>query len=137
MANALFSKCLQAFLDGQISWTNDPIKAVLINSDIYTPNFALHNSLTNIPTAARMATSPSLTGKSSLDGVADADDVTFTEFAVTGIEAGAIVLYKDTGDPQTSTLIAYFDSATGLPVTVNGGDVTVVFDNSVNKVFRL
>jgi hypothetical protein len=49
--------------------------------------------------------------------------VTFT--AVTGDVSEAVILYKDTGVAATSPLIAYIDTATGLPVTPNGGDITV------------
>jgi hypothetical protein len=53
----------------------------------------------------------------------DANDVTFV-----GVPAGAAatqaVLYKDTGTPTTSKIIAVFD----IPdVTPNGGDITIQF----------
>jgi hypothetical protein len=47
------------------------------------------------------------------------------------------VIYKDTGTAATSPLIAYIDTATGLPVTPNGGDITVTWDNGSNKIFKL
>ena len=68
-------------------------------------------------------------------GVADAADTTFT--SVSGDTVEAIVLYKDTGDAATSPLIAYIDTATGLPLTPNGGDVTITWDNGANKIFKL
>ena len=33
------------------------------------------------------------------------------------------MIYKDTGSEATSPLIAYIDTATGLPITPNGGDI--------------
>lgn len=36
----------------------------------------------------------------------------------------AIVIVKDTGTEATSPLIAYIDTATGLPIAPNGGDIT-------------
>ena len=33
-----------------------------------------------------------------------------------------IVIYKDTGTEATSPLLAMIDTATGLPITPNGGD---------------
>jgi hypothetical protein len=57
--------------------------------------------------------------------------------AVTGDQSEALVIYKDTGSAATSPLIAYIDTATGLPVTPNGADVTVTWDNGSNKIFKL
>jgi hypothetical protein len=50
--------------------------------------------------------------------------------AVSGATVEALMFYKDTGTPSTSDLICYFDTATGLPLTPNGGDVNVTFNAS-------
>jgi hypothetical protein len=73
--------------------------------------------------------------KTSTAGVADVADFTFT--AVTGDPSEVIVFYKDTGTASTSALIAYIDTATGLPVTPNGGDINIQIDNGSNKLFKL
>lgn len=135
MANALYDKGRQGFLDGSIDWDSDDIRVILIDTDDYTVNLATHDNLDDIPTAARVATSGALTGKTVTDGVADADDVIFS--SVTGDQSEALVIYKHTGVEATSRLIAYIDSATGLPVTPNGGDITVQWDNGSNKIFKL
>lgn len=139
MANAMYSKGLEAFLTGKINWEADPIKAVLIDfgplNSLYDPKLATDAFLSDIPVAARVAISPALTSKSSINGVADASDVTFP--SVAGAPSDAIALFKDTGDPDTSLLICLIDSATGLPVTPGGSDITVVWDNGANKIFRL
>ena len=135
MANALYDKGREGFLDGSIDWDTDTIKVVLVDTNDYTVNLATHDNLDDIPSAARVATSGALTGKTVTGGVADADDVTFS--SVTGDQSEALIIYKDTGTESTSRLIAYIDSATGLPVTPNGGDISVVFDNGSNKIFKL
>ena len=76
-----------------------------------------------------------LTGKGTAGGAADAADVTFNGVSGTSIEA--ILLFKDTGVAATSPLIAYIDTATGLPITPNGGDIIVTWDNGTNKIFKL
>ena len=48
-----------------------------------------------------------------------------------------IIIYKDTGTEATSPLIAMIDTATGLPITPNGGDIIVTWDNGVNKIFKV
>lgn len=58
----------------------------------------------------------------------DADDLAFT--ALSGDQVESFDLFKDTGTDTTSVLIANFDSATGLPLTPSGGDVTIVWNAS-------
>lgn len=135
MANALYGKGREKFLRGEISWNTHDIKAVLVDVADYTVAIDTHEFLSDIPSGARVATSANLTGKTTTLGVADAADFAFT--AVTGDPSEAIVFYRDTGTAGTSTLIAYIDTATGLPVTPNGGDINIVLDNGSNKLFKL
>ena len=136
MANALYDKGREKFLTGAISWSADTIKAVLVDAADYTVNLSTHEFLSDVPSGARVATLASgLASKTTTAGVADAADITFT--SVTGDPSEALVLYKDTGSAATSPLIAYIDTATGLPVTPNGGDISVTWDNGSNKIFKL
>ena len=135
MSSALYDKGREGFLSGAISWSSDTIKAVLVDAADYTVNLATHDNLDDVPGGARVATSGALGSKTVTNGVADAADVTFT--AVTGDPSEAIVIYKDTGTESTSRLIAYIDTATGLPVTPNGGDISVAWNDGANKIFKL
>lgn len=135
MANALFDKARQRFLEGQFNWTTDTIKAVLVDSGTFTVNLSAHEFLSDVGGGARISTSGAFTGKATTGGAADANDVTFA--SVTGASIEAIILYKDTGSDATSPLIAYIDTATGLPITPNGGDIIVTWDNGANKIFKL
>lgn len=135
MANALYAKYREHALKGEIAWLADNIKVVLVDAADYTVNLATHEFLSDIPSAGRVATSANLTGKTATGGVADADDVTFT--AVSGDISEALVIYKDTGNASTSLLIAYIDTATGLAVTPNGGDINVIWPNDAGKIFAL
>lgn len=134
MANALYDTGRDAFLNGDIDWTNDTIKAVIIDSADYTVDINNDQFLNDIPAGARVGTA-TLSGKSSSAGVADASDTTFDN--VTGDQAEAVVLYKDTGMESTSQLIAYIDTATGLPVTPSGSDVIIQWSDGSNKIFKL
>ena len=135
MANALYDHGREGFLDGSIDWDTDDIRCILVDAADYTVDLALHDNLDDIPAAARVAVSGALTSKTVDGGVADAADITFT--SVTGDQCEAIVIYKHTGTESTSRLIAYIDSATGLPVTPNGGDITVQWDSGASKMFKL
>lgn len=135
MANALFDKARQRFLEGQFNWNTDTIKAALVDTGTYTPNLSAHEFLSDISSGARIAMSGAFTGKTTTGGAADANDITYT--SVTGPSIEAIVIFKDTGTDSTSPLIAYIDTATGLPITPNGGDIIVTWDNGANKIFKL
>lgn len=135
MANALFDKARQRFLEGQLTWTTDTIKAVLVDTGTYTPNLSAHEYLSDVSGGARISVSGAFSGKSATGGAADANDVTFT--SVSGASVEAIIIYKDTGVDASSPLIAYIDTATGLPITPNGGDIIVVWDSGANKIYKL
>jgi hypothetical protein len=47
------------------------------------------------------------------------------------------VVYRDTGTEATSQLVAYFDVATNLPITPNGGDISITWSNDTNRIFKL
>jgi hypothetical protein len=133
--SGLYDKGREGFLDGSINWASDNIKAVLVDAGAYTASLGSNQNLSDISSGARIATSGNLTSKTVTGGVADAADVTFS--AVSGVTAEAVVLYKDTGSASTSRLIAYIDTASGLPVTPNGGDIVVTWSNAANKIFKL
>ena len=135
MANALYDKARERFLVGQFNWGTDTIKAVLVDSGSYSVSLTNHEFLSDISSSARVSTSGAFTGKTTAGGAADANDVTFS--SVTGPSIEAIVLYQDTGVEATSPLIAYIDTATGLPITPNGGDIIVTWDNGTNRIFKL
>ena len=84
---------------------------------------------------AVVGTPQTLGSKTIAAGVFDAADATFS--AVAGNSVEAILIYKDTGAAGTSPLIMVDNGATGLPVTPNGGDITVTWANTINRIFRL
>lgn len=133
MANALYGKGRAAFGNAQIDWVDDTIKAMLVDTADYTVSIDTHEFLSDVPAGAREETI-TLTGKTNVLGVMDADDAVFT--GTSGDPCEAIILYKDTGDPATSPLIAYIDTATGLPVTL-GSDVTIRWAAASPKIFKL
>lgn len=128
MASAVYPKAKEAFISGSIDLTTDDIRAILIDTADYTYSTA-HDFLDDVAAGARVATSSALGSKTVTNGVFDAADVTFS--TVTGDQSEAIIVYKHTGTEGTSNLIAYIDSASsGLPVTPNGGDITVAWNAS-------
>lgn len=134
MANGLFVKGIEALMQGQINLVSDTIKVTLVDLADYTADLAAHDFINDVPAGARVATA-TLASKSVTGGAFDAADVTFP--AVTGDQSEALVIWKDSGTESTSPMIMYIDTATGLGVTPNGGDISVVWDNGVNKIFKI
>ncbi len=135
MANELYDTGRNAFLLGNIDWVADDIRAILIDTGLYTVDIANHDFLNDIPSGARESALQPLVNEAAVDGIADADDLTFP--LITGATVEALVIYKHTGTESTSQLIAYIDTAVGIPVTPNGGDIIILWDNGVNKIFKL
>lgn len=135
MANIMYDKAYEAFGNGQINWLADTIKVVLVDTGTYTLNAATHEFLSDIPSGARVATSAALAGKTNVLGVLDAGDASWP--AVAGPSGEAVVIFKDTGTAGTSRLIFYLDTASGLPVTPNGGDINIKWNDGPDKIGRL
>ena len=129
MASALYAKTKKLILDADLDLLVNDIKVVLVDTADYTVDLAAHDFLADVAEGGRVATSGNLASKTTTGGQFDAADVTFS--SVTGDVSEALVIYKDTGDAATSPLIAYIDSATGLPVTPNGGDITITWDTYI------
>lgn len=135
MANALYDRGRQGFLAGEIDWDANNIKLVCIDEADDTIDLAADEDLADRAAAARVATSGNFASKTTTAGVADAADITLT--SVSGDTFESLDIYQDTGAEASSLLIANIDTATGLPLTPDGGNVTVTWDNGANRIFKL
>ncbi len=132
MANKFYPKGAEKLL-GSLNLTADTVKAALL-SDSYTYS-ASHEFLSDI-SASVLSTAQVLASKAVTGGAFDAADVVYTAVA-SGANAAYVVIYKDTGTAGTSPLIWLVDTATGIPMATNGGDITVQWDNGAYKIFAL
>lgn len=133
MANALYDKGREKFLTGAINASADTLKCALIK-DTYAPTLGSDEFFSTLSSHV-VGTPQPLTSKTVTGGVLDAADVTFSAVPTAAVKYCAI--YKDTGSAATSPLIALFDTAAGLPVSTNGGDIIIAWDNGANKIFKL
>lgn len=129
MANALYPKWKEQLL--QFTANNDieagTVKVALIDTGTYT--YSSTDQFWSSASSASVGTPQTIGSKTYTNGVFDGADVTFT--AVTGNTVEALIIYIDTGSAATSPLVAYIDtSVTGLPVTPNGGDITITWNAS-------
>lgn len=108
------------------------VYVALVDTGTYTFNQAhqFYSSLSGV-----VGTDQEILTKTQTNGNFDGDDVTYT--AVSGASVEALVLYrKNAGANTTWPLICYIDtSVTGLPVTPNGGNITVTWNGS--GIFKL
>ncbi len=135
MPNLRYPYGNQKILEGDIAWNDGPICAVLVGTASYSYN-PVHRHLADIPVGARVATSGTLTGRTSTLGVADADNLVFTAVGA-GPRIDTVVLFNNTGDETDSVLIAYMSDGIGLPVHPDGSDVSISWDNGANRIFVL
>lgn len=122
MANALYDT-YKAFLINHLA--GDVIKAMLVDTAEYAFS-AAHEFLSDVPAAARVATSAALTSKTTTAGVFDAADAVYA--LVTGDVSEAVIIYADTGVEATSRLIVFLDTMGGLPITPNGQNINQGWD---------
>jgi hypothetical protein len=127
MANAIYPKWKEAISQASAnSALTGTVKVALVDTGTYTYS-AAHEFLSSL--TGRVGTDQTIGTKTYTNGVFDGADVTFS--AVSGASVEALVIYIDTGVAGTSRLVAYIDTGvTGLPVTPNGGDISVTFNAS-------
>jgi hypothetical protein len=128
MANAIYPKYKEAILQSAANsnMSSGTVKVALVDTGTYTYNSS-HEFLSSL--TGVVGTAQTIGSKTFTNGVFDGADVTYT--AVSGSSAEALVIYIDTTVAGTSRLIAFIDTGvTGLPVTPNGGDITVTWNAS-------
>lgn len=138
MANALYPLTKQAWLAGTAGYdldndtTDDGPYVALVDTGTYTYSTAhdFYNDLSGVVGTPQRISTPTVA-----TGLFDGDNVTFS--AVTGNSVEALVIYRhNAGANSTWPLVAYIDtSVSGLPVTPNGGDITITWNAS--GIFQL
>jgi len=139
MANFVYDKGREAFLSAAINMTSDTIRALLVNASAghYVASQTTHQYLSDVSSGDRLAASNALSSITITAGVVNAASALFTSATPSIYGATAIILYKDTGSASTSPLICYIDSYVGLPIVIDGSDITLYWPTSANKIFRL
>lgn len=126
----VYPKFKEAALSGGVDLLSNTLKCVLIDSADYTYS-AAHQYLSDVPAAARVGVPQTLGTKSVTNGVFDAANVTFP--GATGDPTEQALIYIYTGDESTSRLVVL----TPVAAIPNSGDLTVQWDDGVNKIFAL
>lgn len=142
MANAVYPKAKEGFLDGSIDLDTATIKVALVRGYTYSSS---HTTVSDVTGAGGTlhAASSGLASKTVTNGVFDASDITFTTPS-TNANDHSLLVYQSSAvgggaDVAASSqrVIAWVDTGTGIPIKPAGGDITVVWDNGANKIFSL
>jgi hypothetical protein len=135
MANSWYDKGLQNFAAGNLDWDADNFRLVGIDEDDDVPNLTTDDNLDDITAGARVGESGNFAAKTTTDGYLDADNVTVT--SVSGDQFESFSIFLETGVDSTSILLLNFDTATGLPLTPDGGNITYVWQGTAPFIARL
>lgn len=133
MANAIYDLYKQELMKGtsnnllNSAEGTTGVYCALVDTGTYTfsQSHQFYSSLSGV-----VGTDQEILTKTQTAGVFDGTDLTYT--AVSGASVETLVLYrKNAGANTTWPLIAYIDTGvTGLPVTPNGGNITVTWNAS-------
>jgi hypothetical protein len=135
MASALFDPGREGFLDGTIDWDTADIRVMLTKST-YTFDAADKFVTDMTPGTNDNGRSAAFGSKTVTNGVADAADTTLTATAASA--CNALIIYQYNASDSAARLIAYIDSATGLPFTPAASQtVSIAWAETANKIFKL
>lgn len=134
MANKLYPLGRQAFADGTLNWASSAIKVMLVKTGyVYSDAHEFVNDLT--PASYDNGRTGNLGSKTQALGLCTAANSSLTAGAATS--SIALVVFYDTGSDATARLIAYIDTATGLPFTPAVGQTVNLNWDAVNGIFTL
>ena len=132
MANALFDIYKEALLGGGnhggtlIDLDANVIKVAMIDTGTFAIDETVHEDMAEV--SGTVGTAQTLGTITLTNGTFDAADATFT--AVSGSSVEELLIYKEIGPTTSDVLLVSFDTATGLPVTPNGGDIVIQWNGS-------
>lgn len=133
MANAFYPLWKEAVMNAStnvslnVNTSQDGVYCALVDTGTYTYSAAhqFYSTLTGVVGTDQRISTPTVT-----TGTFDGDDLTFTSVSGASVEALVFVRHNS-GANTTWRLVLYLDtSQTGLPVTPNGGNITITWNAS-------
>ena len=135
MANAIYDKYKESLMGGaaNVALDSETVKISLIDTaeEVFTSTDQFYSDVANVVAVVATET---LANVSITNGVLNADDISFE--SVSGASAEALLIWIDTGDANTSHLVAWMDTnIDGLPITPDGSNVDITW--STSGIFKL
>lgn len=128
MASGAYAKGIEQFLAGALDWDAQTINVMAVKTG-YSLDKEAHEFYDDVSASKYVGTTDQALGSktNTIDTTNNrveigGGSVTYTSVALDGANAViAFLVYRDTGTPGTSPLIAYDDTA---DITPNGGNIT-------------
>jgi len=134
MANQLYTATREKLLTAALGdLTSVVVKVYLMDAGTHT--FSAANDFED-DLVAEIAVA-TVTISSAASGELDASNTTFT--SVSGAQSEELITWVDTaGAASTDPLIAYYDTfSAGMPVTPNGGDITIAWPSGIVMTIKI
>lgn len=119
----------------QLNWETAVLSAALVSAN-YGALKGADTLVSNIPAAAILARSGPMTNCTIQGGVCAGLIPQFNALAAT-VQVAAVVIYQDTGNDATSSLIYYSSDGLGFPFLPVGINYFVTYDQSNGGWFEL
>jgi hypothetical protein len=136
MSNFVYTKAKEAILNGQINFGENNFKILFTNSN-YTADQSLNEFVSDIESSSIVYRSDNLTNVSNINGIIDADDLSFT--LSSNIDFNSIILFQSKNSDQESRLIAHIDEVVGLPYIGSSEPLSavIVWSNLSGKILSI
>ncbi len=149
--NALFPVSRNGFLVGTFDWDSDVWYTCFVDNSVDAQGGPQDDDeyLDDITAGARIKSATVLSNEianpiaTDGDGIADGDNVTQASVNNGGAAVESLLVVRDATDDSQATpaddeMVVFIEDANGtLPVTPNGGDITITWDAGANKIFKL
>lgn len=133
-ADFVYNSAREKFATKQLNWLTETVKAALVGA-AYGP-LPTHEFVSDIGSGI-IIRSEELTNKEVRTGGICAGEIPEFEALLSVQVAVGVVLYVDTGDDTTSTLLYYSSGGVGFPFTPAGFTYAVLFDQANGGFFQV
>ncbi len=137
MANAFYDLGRQAVIEGGIAFLSANMKITSIDETDDVPILATDEFLDAIGAGAREFQSGNLASKTTAAGVYDAANLAPAFTGAAGDQFESITLYRDSGAAATSELLLNIDTASGLPLSPDGGNIDITWSDGGNRIAKI
>jgi hypothetical protein len=137
MARAIYPKFKNRLLTPGTNLLTASLRAYLVSTTSGTsgnnfPYNAAHEFASSIPAGAILAGPITLGGVAITNAALSCNDIVFPSVAAVGSATGqAIIIVEWITSAAASPLVAFIDDYTGMPVTLNGEDITIDFTGAL------
>lgn len=137
MANFIYKKTKQSIMNGEINFSTNLFKVLIIDKTYYTPNQNTDQYVSDIPANAIKKRSNQLQNVTNSLGTINAENLSIPDYD--GSAFNAIVLYVAGNSDSSSKLIFFIDTSDGLPFAGSNTNtpLTLLWSNSNEKIISI